>query len=152
MTIGVLICSLITLIGVVFIIIGSFKRNGDPLIFTGIITLVLVGMFGWALANSTFINHTEEKKIDVEVVFTSNTIIVEYEFKGELKHKIYRNVAEFNIIKDYKLDWTLATHYNQYNNPRFHNIIYEIVEEVTEKNIKSNIIEKNIKSNIIEYE
>jgi len=142
MTLGILICSGLTLLGIIILIIGIVKGyKGEGKQIVGTVILVLTGFIGWGVCNIECVSKKNIEKIDVEVVMTSKSAIVEYMYDDRLRQKVYENVAEYTMIRDYELEWTITTKYNQYSYESFGSLDYSVIEKKEKKE------ENKVKSN-----
>ena len=67
---------------------------------------------------------------------TSKSAIVEYMYDDRLRQKVYENVAEYVMIRDYELEWTITTEYNQYSYKSFGSLDYSVIEKKRKKGRK----------------
>ena len=129
MTIGVIGCSILTIIGLIFLIIGFAQGyNGENKQGTGIIILLLTSIFGWGIFNITAISKSEQIPIDVEIVMTSKSAIVEYVIEDDNKQVVYQSISDYTMIKDYDLEWFLTVDYNHYNYKTF-TLTYDVKDK-----------------------
>ena len=118
MTTGIIICSIITLLGIILMIIGKFKFSSydykETCTIIGLVINIFCGTFGWGLANSTTTHKTEKIPLEynnIEIVKTDVSVIVIFNGKNTYiydSHQDYKNINENS-------KWFVINEYNQYN-------------------------------------